>query len=147
MAESTYEELQKSNLDFAKLFRSPVEDTSDGINYEIRNGDDIMDDNTSVLDGKVVSSQSNASLTVEEKKANQEPVEIAETKVSGNISRLVYFSYITAGGSCCKILFFIFICVSTQLLSSGGDLWITHWYCVRFLGCILVASKKCKFIP
>lgn len=56
------------------------------------------------------------------------PFEEAETRTSGNVSRSVYESYYSAGGSTFKLIFFIFICVITQILASGGDFWITYWY-------------------
>lgn len=56
------------------------------------------------------------------------PVEVAETRTSGNVSRSVYSSYYSAGGSTFKLIFFIFISVITQVLSSGGDFWMTYWY-------------------
>lgn len=60
----------------------------------------------------------------------EEPIEIAETRSSGNISLTVYSSYFSAGGNVCKISFLLFMCIFTQVLASGGDYWITFWYCV-----------------
>lgn len=62
------------------------------------------------------------------KEVTERPVEVAESRSFGNISYTVYLSYISAGGNCCKIIFLILICILTQLLASGGDLWITYWY-------------------
>lgn len=56
-----------------------------------------------------------------------EPIGIIETRSSGNISCAVYLSYFFTGGKKCKILFFIFICIITQALTSFGDFWITYW--------------------
>jgi len=56
-----------------------------------------------------------------------EPTIVIESRSSGNISYAVYFLYFLAGGKKCKILFFIFICIFTQVLSSVGDFWITYW--------------------
>jgi len=55
-------------------------------------------------------------------------VEEPETTTSGNVSFSDFLSYFAAGGRRCKILFFICICVFTQVLASSGDLWLTHWY-------------------
>lgn len=57
----------------------------------------------------------------------EQPVEASETRTSGSVSNSVYSSYFLAGGSGYKILFFFIICISTQLLVSGGDFWITYW--------------------
>lgn len=82
-----------------------------------------------------VSVQSVAS-SLEESKTNvvkEEPIEIAETRSSGNISLTVYSSYFSAGGNVCKISFLLFMCVFTQVLASGGDYWITYWYYTTIL--------------
>lgn len=56
------------------------------------------------------------------------PTIVTELRSTGNISYNVYFSYIFAGGNSSKIIFFILICILTQLSVSGGDLWIAYWY-------------------
>lgn len=77
-----------------------------------------------------VSMQSVASSFEESKTSGvqEEPIEVAETRSSGNISLTVYSSYFSAGGNVCKISFLLFMCVFTQVLASGGDYWITFWY-------------------
>lgn len=61
------------------------------------------------------------------------PIEVAETRSSGDISLTVYSSYFSAGGNIYKISFLLFMCVFTQALASGGDYWITFWYCTAFM--------------
>lgn len=56
------------------------------------------------------------------------PVEVCETRCSGNVSRDVYFSYISAGGNVYKIILLLVLCVCNQFLASGGDYWIAFWY-------------------
>jgi len=81
-----------------------------------------------------VSIQSVASSIDESKLGTQEePIEVAETRSSGNISLTVYSSYFSAGGNVCKISFLLFMCVFTQVLASGGDYWITYWYFTALL--------------
>lgn len=82
-----------------------------------------------------VSIQSVASSVEETKfvKVQEEPIEVAETRSSGSISLTVYSSYFSAGGNVCKISFLLFMCVFTQVLASGGDYWITYWYCVTII--------------
>ncbi|XP_022166661.1 multidrug resistance-associated protein 4-like isoform X2 [Myzus persicae] len=124
-SESTYEELQTSNLDFAKLLRSSVETISVAQNT-------LNVGNKSDPELVFVRRVSEASVTsnIDESKFHQnklKPTEVVETHTSGNISHTVYMSYFFAGGSKCKILFFILICVFTQVLSSIGDSWISYW--------------------
>lgn len=125
-SESTYEELQTSNLDFAKLLRSPVEMISVTHNTSnVRN----KSDPELIFDRQVT--ETSVTSSVDESKSHQnksKPTEVVETRTSGNISRTVYMSYFFAGGRKCKILFFIFICILTQVLSSLGDSWISYWY-------------------
>lgn len=96
--------------------------------------------NTHALDphtilSRQISIQSVASSNDESKhlETQTEPIEIAETRSSGNISLTVYSSYFSAGGNTCKISFLLFMCIFTQVLASGGDYWITFWYCVTII--------------
>lgn len=76
------------------------------------------------------------SSSIDENKPSEpqgEPTEVAETRSSGNISFTVYSSYFSAGGNVCKISFLLFMCIFTQVLASGGDYWITFWYCVSLI--------------
>lgn len=69
--------------------------------------------------------------TTEERKLSksmEEPVEVAETRTFGSISLSVYTSYFAAGGSRCKFFVLIFMCILTQVLTSGGDYWVAIWY-------------------
>lgn len=78
-----------------------------------------------------ISSHCSISTYVDEKnlrKVQVEPVEITEASCSGNVSSKVYLSYISAGGSVFKISFLLFICISTQMLSTGSEYWISYWY-------------------
>lgn len=56
------------------------------------------------------------------------PKEIEETRSSGNIAWSVYSSYFSAGGNSLKMFLFVFICIFSQMLTSGGEYWITVWY-------------------
>jgi len=76
-------------------------------------------------------SKTSASSCIDESKFHQNnctPIEVVETRTSGNISHNIYTSYFFAGGRKCKILCFILICIFTQVLSSLGDIWISYWY-------------------
>jgi len=69
-------------------------------------------------------------LSISESKYSEnklEPTGMIEPRTYGNVSYVVYLLYFLAGGKKGKILFFIFICILTQLLSSVGDFWITYW--------------------
>lgn len=132
MAEGSYRELQASGLDFTKLLGSSGESTvvSDNESSSKYASSHALDPR-SIL-SRQVSIQSVAS-SVEETKLldpQEEPIEVAETRSSGNISLTVYSSYFSAGGNVLKISFLLFMCIFTQALASGGDYWITYWYCV-----------------
>lgn len=125
--EGTYEELQMSNLDFAKMLRfsrGTISVTDDILNV----GNKI--DQKLIFDSQM-SEETNIKPSVDESKIHKdklEPTETAETRSSGNISYTVYLSYLFAGGRKRKILFFILICIFTQVFSSIGDFWISYWY-------------------
>ncbi|XP_025405942.1 probable multidrug resistance-associated protein lethal(2)03659 isoform X3 [Sipha flava] len=129
LAEGSYKELQVSGLDFTKLLGSSVEiavvSDNESLNYT-----STSSLNPHSLLSRQVSVQSVASSNDDPKQFSgiqEEPIEIAETRSSGNISLTVYSSYFSAGGNICKITFLLFMCVFTQVLASGGDYWITFW--------------------
>lgn len=55
--------------------------------------------------------------------------EVAEVRSVGKISKKVYSSYFSAGGGPCNVFFFFFMYIFTQALTTGGDYWISFWYC------------------
>ncbi|VVC32358.1 Hypothetical protein CINCED_3A013682 [Cinara cedri] len=130
LAEGSYQELQASGLDFTKLLGSSVESTV------------VVSDNesnskyasTHTLDPRNILSRQisiqSVSSSIDDSKlggTHEVPVEVAETRSSGDISLTVYSSYFSAGGNVCKISFLLFMCIFTQVLASGGDYWITYW--------------------
>lgn len=58
---------------------------------------------------------------------HEEPNEITVTRFSKSPGLSVYASYFSASGKLLKTLAFIFICLFTQVLVSGGDYWIIVW--------------------
>jgi len=70
------------------------------------------------------------SSSIDENELNETqvaPIEVAEIRSSGKVSRSIYSSYISAGGNIFKISFLLFICVFTQMIGTGGDYWISYW--------------------
>lgn len=132
IAEGLYNDLQSAGLDITKLIGSSERIAVESvIKFE--------DNSTIITNGQLdklnISSRrgSNESIlsSIEEKQISEsqaEPIKVAETRSFGNVSFSVYLSYISAGGNVCKISFLIFICIFTQLMSTGGDYWINVWY-------------------
>lgn len=117
LAEGSYQELKSSGLDFAKLLVSSGDTETDTIASDpdplavIPSARDSVDSPPDGTDG-----------------VRAEPAEEAETRSSGNVNKTVYFSYISAGGSACKISFLAIVCLLAQILSTGGDYWLGYWY-------------------
>jgi len=135
LAKGTYKELQETNLDFITFLRSSVEKKYFSIDRLDCKHENTNDGNHNSIAHRRMSVKSIQSASFGESKDNgvsAGPTEITETRCSGNVSSTVYSLYITAGGGLCKTIFFIFICISTQALMSGGDLWITFWYDTLF---------------
>lgn len=125
LTEGTYKELQSSNFDFIKLLKSSVEKLvvyDNELNIRNESNNDV--DSNSIFDRRL-SVMSFESIDDNKVIANQ--IEPIETHSSGKIAHSVYSSYFSAGGKSCKILFYIFICVLTQILISVSDLWISYW--------------------
>jgi len=135
LIEGSYDELQKSDLDFTKMLGSPVETTIVSHNESIKNNTNT--NNHRISYKRQVSIQSVTS-SIEEFQFNEvqeQPVEISENRTSGSVSKSVYSSYFFASGNSCKIFFFFIICIFTQVLVSSGDFWLTYWYNNMILIC------------
>lgn len=147
LAEGSCNELQTSGLDFAKFLGSSSPGT---IETETANDDPALlpvgevkteepttngDDNTlkkprKPLSGSISSDVIASSSSVEDETDDgkkTEPVVAAETCSTGNVALNVYVSYIFSGGRYFKVLALLLVCVLTQLLASGADIWIRVW--------------------
>lgn len=129
--EGTYDELRVSNLSFTNTFPSTEIETIEYPEKEFDTSDEKTE-SCPVSNGPEPIERVESSF--DEKKNGETrsaPVETAETRGSGHISKTIYWLYISAGGTNCKILFFIVTCIFTQILVSGGDLWMSYWYLPR----------------
>lgn len=128
--EGSYQELQISGLEFTKLLESStVTEAShnNGSKMDKPSNNNIARSISYYIRQESVLSNTSS---IEETKFSDiiaEPVEVAETRSSGNIPFKVYMSYIFAGGHLCKVICLILICIITQVLASSGDYWITYW--------------------
>lgn len=99
----TYEEIQSSEKDFAKLFKHQIEeeenDAMNRVRIKIKNLEEVSD----------------------------EPSEIKEYRNTGKISSKVYRNYLMAGGGWCCSFFVFILFILTQLVSSGADYFIKFW--------------------
>jgi len=55
------------------------------------------------------------------------PKQGAESRSLGHVSKDVYKSYFMATGNVFKVICCFSIYIFTQLLTSGGDYWISYW--------------------
>ncbi|XP_060873076.1 ATP-binding cassette sub-family C member 4-like isoform X2 [Metopolophium dirhodum] len=126
IAESTYEELQTTDLSFLKSPQSQV--TPDNQSICINNNSDYSVGKKTKFDRKI-SATSDVSLLCDSKEnTNQEEqVKIVEIRSSGNISWDTYSAYFLDEGKISKILCLIFTSILSQTVASCGDLWITYW--------------------
>ncbi|XP_069689580.1 probable multidrug resistance-associated protein lethal(2)03659 isoform X2 [Periplaneta americana] len=109
--QGTYNELQASGLDFAKLLSSEPDD-------------DSLEDDPPLQ--KMLRQMSIASVSSTDEK-QPEPKEVAEMRTVGSVSAKVYNTYLRAGGNYCVLLTLILLFVLSQVLASGCDYWITYW--------------------
>lgn len=130
LAEGSYHDLQKSNLDFTKLLRSPTEKTvapkpepatNNPIKTNSLNRHNVF--NRQLSNNSVASSVENSEF----QDIQVEQPETVETQTFGSVSFDVYFTYFFAGGNRFKVIFLFFIFILAQVLSTGGDLWMTYW--------------------
>ncbi|KDR22129.1 probable multidrug resistance-associated protein lethal(2)03659 [Zootermopsis nevadensis] len=106
-AQGTYTDLKASGVDFVKLM------------------DNLKAEEKQPLQ-KLLRQMSISSVnSVDEKQP--EPKQVAEMRSVGSVSSKVYGAYLRSGGNCCVILTVVVLFVTTQLLASGCDYFITYW--------------------
>jgi len=135
LIEGSYQDLQKSNLDFTKMLGSPALVSTASFNENISKNTSANNHEIAYSRQTSIQSITSSIEDVQFSESQEKPAEESETRTSGSVSKNVYSSYFLAGGSSCKIFFFFIICILTQVLASGGDFWMTYWYKNVFLIC------------
>ncbi|KAF5287552.1 hypothetical protein FQA39_LY15881 [Lamprigera yunnana] len=111
-AEGTFEDLQKSGLDFAKLLKNELE------NLETKRPSHKLSRENSVTSTISVETVSNVMDIVN-------PNEEQRTK--GTVSGYVYKAYMVAGSNWFMVSFILFLFILAQAAGSFGDIFITQW--------------------
>ena len=127
-AEGNYTHLVESGLDFAKLLEcgNVENDVDDEPNKKCES--DLSNRSIHSRHGSVQSIISIEDLRNHASLVNDEDSdEYKEHKAVGSISSKVYKSYFNAGGSTCFIIFMFLLCVTSQIMASGADYFITYW--------------------
>lgn len=112
-AVGSYESLQQSGLDFAKLLAS-----SSNIDEDEENK------------GKSRSFQrqnSESSINSMEETQLDNPMQVEETRATGAIGLSMYKAYFNAAGGSLVFYSVAFFYITAQVLASGGDYFITYW--------------------
>lgn len=134
MAKGSYQQLRGSGFDFEKLLGFAEDNATALHRRNERNKTNAnLNDSGSVLSAAHGSNNSVASFADDKRNFDgalgQQRAEIRSTgRVAGN----VYLSYITAGGSVYKIGLVAFLYFLCQILTTGGDYWISFWYKIVF---------------
>lgn len=126
MAKGSFQELQTSGFDFAKLLGSFNEATNEsGIDVINTNVENVE---TSSFKNSLMSLNSIDKLEFSETQG--QPFQETESRSYGRVSKSVYTSYISATENTFQVIFLVFMYIFTQILITGGDYWISFWYCL-----------------
>ncbi|CAB3386319.1 Hypothetical predicted protein [Cloeon dipterum] len=128
-AQGTFQQLQESGLDFAKLLAENEEPgtekkESDGDNESISSG------NSSISKSSKLSRQtSKLSETSSQDLLNKDrsPEEVAEARTEGTVSGEVYGQYLGAGANGFQLFFMTFLFILAQVAGSLTDYWTSFW--------------------
>lgn len=112
----TYEEIAKSEKEFAQLFKdlkvSESEETNDKDDSD-ENMKDGIEERKEIKDTK--------------ESSNKEPKDNRENRELGTISFGVYKVYLASGGHWCKVVWILLVFLFAQLFSSISDYYVTWW--------------------
>lgn len=104
--DGTYEEIRKSDFEFAQLFKPLMEEEEEYSDTIDEEGSDIQ---------------------YFENICNDEPSLTKESWQKGSISSKVYRSYIKAGSGCCCSIVVLILFFITQFTASGADYFAKFW--------------------
>lgn len=130
LAKGSYRRLRASGFDFEKLLGFAEETATASDRKNERNDTDTNPNGSSpVLSVRRLGSDDSVA-SFDRDKRNLDGAhgrQYAEIRSSGRVASNVYSSYITAGGSAWKIGLVVFLYVFCQILTTGGDYWISYW--------------------
>lgn len=110
-ARGSFAELQSMNLDFMKIFQE-VGDKKEPKEPEI-----INERRQTIVETK----------KEEEAESAQEPVEVAESRKKGKISKTVFFAYWKASKNLFLVFLMLILFVASQTMASGSDYLLAFW--------------------
>lgn len=114
-AKGTYQSLQKSGIDFAKLLVSePLINKIE--EEEVKNAAKAK-----------TAERSRLSIDSNLFGGPTAPKTVAEIRSEGAVSWNVYKGYLKAGGNWCCVFFVFFLFIFTQIVASGSDYFISEW--------------------
>ncbi|XP_030373817.1 probable multidrug resistance-associated protein lethal(2)03659 [Scaptodrosophila lebanonensis] len=136
-AMGTYTTMKRSGLDFAELLTDPNkvdEDEDKEAQGDIwdrlslprsRRGSRSRSPRGSRFSSRSSSITSLNSMA--ESLMYDAPMQVQETRLQGQIGLGLYREYFAAGSGCFMIILMIFLCLGTQLLGSGADVFLSYW--------------------
>ncbi|KAK4880755.1 hypothetical protein RN001_008901 [Aquatica leii] len=116
-AEGTFQKLQESGLDFAKLLNANEEAEDD-------------DDRDTELPRRASLHRQNSVVSVssvEEEKTLEEPQQVEEQRSSGSVSSSVYKAYFKSGANNFCIFLLVLLFLLAQFFASSADYFLTYW--------------------
>ncbi|KAL5233619.1 hypothetical protein ACI65C_001029 [Semiaphis heraclei] len=126
VTEGSYQDLKASNFDFVKLLRSSVgkniENEIETNSTNSNSGDTHLISSLNGSNNSIVSSKHKNQITGDQ---DSKPNKISA--LQSDESKNVFLSYILSGGDKLNILFCIFTFISTQVLATSGDFWLSIW--------------------
>lgn len=130
-ATGTFESMRKSGLDFAKLLLQ-ADKQEDSNSVRGANGDVVPTEKQALSrqNSKMRSRQNSVSSmsSVADSAPGDSPMQVQETREQGKIGLRLYKKYFGASGGYFLFSVMAFFCISAQVLSSGGDYFLSYWY-------------------
>jgi len=122
--EGSYQDIQASNLDFAKVL-GPLKCTI--IKNEIETNNINNDDFDINLDSSQTGSDENI-LSSKFKASTQKHIKKSGYQFDKYKSKNVLMSYISSSESTYNVIFGFFMCIIILGLTVGGEFWLSFWY-------------------
>jgi ATP-binding cassette subfamily C (CFTR/MRP) protein 4 len=121
LAKGCYQELKTSGFNFVKLIGS-TEDTIDESHTTATKS------NSNTFPLLIIQDSKKNCIYENPREDLSKPNEESEICTTGHVSKNVYKSYFSASGNNLRVFLCFFLYFLVQVLTTGGDYWLSYWY-------------------
>lgn len=124
-AVGTFQSIRQSGFDYAQLLSEEDDKVEKDVEDGEKNNKQYSRQNSKLRLRQI--SVTSVASTVESVEVQEAPTQSQESREQGKIGLALYRKYFGSSGGLFMVLLFVVLCVSAQVLASGGDYFLSYW--------------------